>query len=98
MVINHIVKIDPEYFDDVVNKVKKFEVRKNDRNYKVGNIIELREFNRKRNEYTGRTITAEITYILDNEEYVKENYVIFALEILDFNFETYLKAIFNYKW
>ena len=32
----HNLKIKPQYFKDVVSGIKTFEVRKNDRNFKVG--------------------------------------------------------------
>lgn len=35
----HELKIKPEYFRDVVRGIKTFEVRQNDRNFGVGDII-----------------------------------------------------------
>ncbi len=37
----HELKLDIKYFDDVKNGKKNFEIRKNDRNYQVGDILEL---------------------------------------------------------
>jgi hypothetical protein len=36
-------------------------------------------------EYTGRNIFAVITYILDDQEYLRKGFVILALEILVVN-------------
>lgn len=70
----HKLKIKPEYFNDVISGKKKFEVRYNDRNFKVGDLVVLEEF--KNNRYTNRFINCEITYILDDPGYLKENYVV----------------------
>lgn len=70
----HKLKIKPKYFNDVISGKKKFEVRCNDRNFKVGDLIVLEEF--KNNRYTNRFLNCEITYILDDQEYLKENYVV----------------------
>lgn len=70
----HKLKIKPEYFNDVISGKKKFEVRYNDRDFKVGDLIVLEEF--KNNRYTNRFLNCEITYILNDQEYLKENYVV----------------------
>lgn len=70
----HKLKIKPEYLNDVISGKKKFEVRYNDRDFKVGDLIVLEEF--KNNRYTNRFLNREITYILNDQEYLKENYVV----------------------
>jgi len=37
----HGLKIAPNYFEKVVSKEKTFEVRYNDRNFQVGDILKL---------------------------------------------------------
>lgn len=59
--MTHFLKIFSKYFDDVQNGVKTFEVRKNDRGYKVGDILILKEVV-ENDKYTGRMIKMEITY------------------------------------
>ena len=67
----HILKIWPEYFKDVESGRKPFEVRKDDRNFQVGDILELMEFDPTEIEdyepvgYMGNSITKEITYKLE---------------------------------
>ena len=41
MIQEHEIKIDPKYFDDVAKSRKTFEVRKNDRAYKVDDILDI---------------------------------------------------------
>lgn len=40
----HELKLDNEYFDDVESGLKTFEIRKNDRNYMVGDLLALSRF------------------------------------------------------
>lgn len=56
----HDLKILPQYFEDVKSCKKNFELRKNDRDFEVGDTLILREWNGK---YTGRFIKRKIKYI-----------------------------------
>lgn len=47
----HVLKIQPKYFEMVKWGIKRFELRKDDRNYQVGDFIVLREY--ENGEYTG---------------------------------------------
>lgn len=40
----HELKLDVKYFDEVKDGNKNFEIRKNDRDFKVGDILELKAF------------------------------------------------------
>ena len=75
----HDLKIDPEYFNAVRFGRKTFEVRKNDRNYEVGDCINLQEYDRNSDLYTGRTLNVQINYILDNQEFLREGYVVLGI-------------------
>mgnify|MGYP002763182630 FL=1 len=71
--MQHDLKILPKYFKAVKAGKKKFELRKNDRDYKVGDEIHLEEWE-PIGEYTGRDIVKEITYVLKNcEEFGLKN-------------------------
>lgn len=64
----HELKILPQYFQAVWNGSKNFELRKNDRDYKVGDCLVLREY--RDGTYTGSFLKVVITYILkDCAEY-----------------------------
>ena len=64
----HELKILPKYFEQVWLENKNFELRKNDRDYKVGDYIRLLEFNN--GTYTVRECSRKILYILrDCSEY-----------------------------
>jgi len=57
------LKIWPIPFRAVLNGDKRYEVRKADREFAIGNIIKLREFLPDTEQYTGRTFKCKITYI-----------------------------------
>lgn len=75
--MQHDLKILPQYFEAVKTGKKKFELRKNDRDYKVGDEIHLEEWE-PAGGYTGRDIVKEITYVLkDCERFgLKDGYCI----------------------
>ncbi|EME1730605.1 DUF3850 domain-containing protein [Cronobacter sakazakii] len=59
----HQLKIAPVYFNAVVSGEKRAELRKDDRGYKVGDVLSLCEWNHD-GQYTGREWAAVITHIL----------------------------------
>lgn len=72
----HELKILPEYFEAVVSGDKRFEIRKNDRNYKKGDILRLNEY--QDGQYTGRFHVVEITYITDYAQ--QDGYVVLGIK------------------
>jgi len=60
----HDLKTWPEYFQPMYEGIKRFEYRKNDRNFKEGDILHLREWKSGSQRYTGRELKARIEYIL----------------------------------
>ena len=75
---HHYLKILPEYYEAVKSGDKTFEVRKNDRDFKVDDVVHLQEYTN--GEYTGNELVKVISYVLDNVDYCKEGYVVFALK------------------
>lgn len=55
----------PEFFGSVLEGRKTFELRKNDRNFKVGDILWLREWEPLTAKYSGREIRKRITYMME---------------------------------
>lgn len=74
----HEIKILPDYFDAVKCGAKRFELRKNDRNYKLGDIVIMCEWDG--DSYTGNEIEVAITYVLkDCPEYgLEKGYCVFG--------------------
>lgn len=82
----HELKILPQYYKKVSSGEKRFEIRKDDRDFKVGDLIRLNEFD---NEYTGRDCLVEIIDKLDGGNYgLEKGYCI--LSIKPYRTETYL--------
>lgn len=77
----HTLKILTKYYDDVAEYRKAFELRRDDRGYKVGDILVLREYDPELDEFTGRVMVRNIGYILrDCLEYgLAEGYCIIGL-------------------
>ena len=53
-------------FEPLFNGTKTHDLRVMDRDYQVGDICYIREYNPTTKEYTGRTMFYEITYITSN--------------------------------
>ena len=77
--MTHELKILPEYFEDVAHLKKTFEIRKNDRNYNVGDTLILKEWNR--GKYTGREAKRTVTYIYygDGTYGLSDGYVVMTI-------------------
>lgn len=75
----HNLKIKPQYFKDVVDGKKTFEVRYNNRDFKVGDILVLEEFDE--HGHTGKYLNVETIYILDDKEYLKDGYVALGFKL-----------------
>jgi hypothetical protein len=79
----HAVKILPKFFEDVVTGRKPFEIRKNNRDYRERDYIALNEYDPTAPEnerYTGQSALFRISYILDDPEYCKEEFIVMGLE------------------
>jgi len=67
----HELKTWPEYFNAVLIHDKTFEIRKNDRDFKVGDALKLREFEpdeadlENGGKYTDRYLLLKISYMTD---------------------------------
>lgn len=78
MTITHHLKISDMYFQPVYDRLKMFEFRKNDRDFQVGDILILEEWNRNAG-YTGRFCKREISYILAHYPKIDPEFVILSL-------------------
>lgn len=83
----HNLKILPIYFTEVVSKRKTFEIRKNDRDFCVGDMVRLKEW--EKGDYTGREVTAQVTYLTDFQQ--KPGYLVFSFELQ--NYQPLLETI-----
>ena len=89
----HILKLNDRYFDAVKNGIKTFEIRKNDRDFKVGDTLVMRKVNDDCKYLTyaddnlGMNLYYEIrcaiTYIITHDEFqgINEGYCVMSIEI-----------------
>ena len=86
----HELKLDDVYFDDVKYGIKRFEIRKNDRDFQEGDLLALSRY--KDGEYIRKvmfngqqitdihdaeTILMSVDYITDYEQ--KDGYVVMGI-------------------
>lgn len=78
----HYLKIKPEYYKDVECGIKTFELRKNDRNFQVGDTLMLIKLDDKGNE-TDQVTRVKVNYILkDCPQYgLKDGYAILGIGV-----------------
>jgi hypothetical protein len=77
----HNLKIKSEYFMGVTQCQKKAEIRYNDRNYKVGDILNLYEIDELGNR-TGNQCSVIVSHILDDAEYLRDGYVMLSIDVI----------------
>lgn len=70
----HELKTWPEYFEEVWADTKGFELRKDDRNFQVGDTLVLREWKPVSEKYTGREVPVTVTYILKDFPGIEPGY------------------------
>lgn len=76
----HDLKIEPRYFEAVINNRKTFEIRKNDRDYREGDYLALNELTDSGDQYTGRSILVRVKYIVSDYRFCREGYVVMGFE------------------
>ena len=62
--MTHELKTWCDPYEAILIGIKKCEVRKNDRNFRVGDELRLKEYDHKRERLTGRYCTVHVTHIV----------------------------------
>lgn len=79
--MEHELKIYLTYFEDVISGKKKFEIRKNDRKFRVGDILILKEWDNIK--YSGREARAEVIYLIDDKFVgIQPGYVVMGISLI----------------
>lgn len=78
----HKLKIKSEHFSAVINKTKTAEIRYNDRNYRVDDILILNEIDSLGN-FTGKNCEVIVTHVLDDNQYLQTGYVMLSFHMLN---------------
>jgi len=79
----HELKTIQPYFDDICSGKKTFEIRRFDRDYKIGDKLHLAEWDLKGHYFTGKYRIRVISHILtDAQQYgLMDGYCILSFEI-----------------
>ena len=81
----HQLKIESEYFRKIVEGVKTFEVRKNDRDFHKGDYLGLNEITphpcnaEGERKETGNFVLVRVLDIFSDNRFVKDGYVIMSI-------------------
>lgn len=78
----------PKYFQDVLDGKKKFDVRLNDFDCEIGDVLVFKEYDPNTKQYTGREVEKRVEYVLktkENDFWKKEDideygYIVMGLE------------------
>ncbi|WP_347567932.1 DUF3850 domain-containing protein [Cronobacter turicensis] len=78
--VTHNLKIWPEHYSAVFAGVKRAELRKNDRDYRVGDTLDLCEWDKDDESFTGEFISVTVTNVADVSEWMP-GYVLLSIEL-----------------
>lgn len=89
----HILKLNDRYFDAVKNGIKTFEIRRNDRDFKIGDTLILKRYDEQAvleryakgclDIFVNDEIRCAITYILTHDEFqgINEGYCVMSIKL-----------------
>lgn len=84
--MKHELKVWTEYIRPIITGTKTFEIRKNDRDFKVGDILILKGYDADNNKYTNDEIEVVVTFILSETFFgLKDGYVVMSIKVLNYN-------------
>jgi len=78
----HELKTWPKYFQEILDGKKKFELRKNDRNFELEDILYLKEWSPETQLYTGRSVKLKVIYMVKYFIGLEPGYVIMGIEVI----------------
>lgn len=80
----HKLKTVQPFFNEVKEGKKKFELRKNDRDFKAGDLLILEEYDPEDKDepnkgYSGKLFAVRVDYILENYPGIEPGYCIMGI-------------------
>ena len=77
----HELKCWPPFWRDIVDEQKAFEIRKNDRDYQVGDVLVLNEYVRDvlGGHYTGATVRVRVHYMVSGGFGLESGYCVLGI-------------------
>ena len=80
--VDHVLKTHPEAFQAILTGHKTAEFRRNDRGFKVGQVVRLAEY-APPPFFSVREIDIRITHIADNPEYgIPEGFAMLSFKVM----------------
>jgi ASC-1-like (ASCH) protein len=78
----HTLKILPEYYRAVMDGRKTFEVRKNDRDFRVGDTLSLEQYDPELDRTFGVPLHLKVTYVLKGGQFgIEEGYCVMGVAL-----------------
>jgi hypothetical protein len=75
----HELKIWPHHLSAILSGHKQFEIRLNDRNFEIGDLLMLKEYDPEKSEYTGRWTARKVASMVTRFPGLVEGYVVMGL-------------------
>lgn len=75
--MQHNLKCETRYFQDVKAGKKLFEIRFDDRGYQVGDILNLQEY--AHGFYTGGELPARVIYKINGQRFLQDGYCVLGI-------------------
>lgn len=74
--MRHELKTIQPFYKQVANGNKMFELRKNDRNFQIGDTLILMEYDPSTGWYTGRNVKVIVMNMIENSNGIEDGYCI----------------------
>lgn len=78
----HYLRVWEEFFSALESQEKRFEIRVNDRDFNVGDILVLEEWNNKEEKYTGKKLFTRVSYMIQGVFGLPKNLCVMSLKFL----------------
>lgn len=80
--MTHELKTWIKYYQRIFEGSKTFEVRKDDRDFQIGDFLTLKEYDNDKKEYTGRQQSIYVTYVLRGGIFgIEEGYCVMSIKL-----------------
>lgn len=76
----HFLKTVQPFFSEVKSGAKEFELRRNDRDFQVGDEVVLQEYDAVSDKFTGFQVWGLITYVLKDCPGIEDGFCIFSFK------------------
>ena len=79
----HKLKVWPEFYHKIKTNEKRYEIRKADRDYQVGDLLDMSEWDPATAETTGKSLMRRVTYIMRDLAGLQPGYCLMSIEPIE---------------